>query len=209
MQIHTDKRQQRGYLRRQRQQLKDNIRQHATTRINRLLYPLIRRKKRIAVYWAVGSELSLWSFMITAQKSGATVYLPYIAARQRQLWFTPCHILSRKQATARFMAKYGLKQTRGLIRQFHGQRIRARYLHTLIVPLLGIDQRGNRLGQGGGYYDATLSALHSWQPKLIGAGFACLRLQEIQTERHDIKIPYFVCEQGIMHFKSDRNNLSV
>ncbi|KEQ01760.1 5-formyltetrahydrofolate cyclo-ligase, partial [Snodgrassella alvi SCGC AB-598-J21] len=56
--------------------------------------------------------------------------------------------------------------------------------------------------------DATLSAFQFWQPKLIGAGFACQRLQEIQTEKHDIKIPYFVCEQGIVHFKLGINKLS-
>ena len=202
MQIHTDKRQLRGYLRSQRKQLKPEQRQLATNRINRLLYPLIRRQKRIAVYWAVGSELSLWSLITTAQKRGATVYLPYIAARQRELWFTPCPHLPRKQTTTRYLTQYGLKYKRGLIPQFTGQRIRARYLHTLIVPLLGIDQRGNRLGQGGGYYDATLSALHHWQPKLIGVGFACQQLDEIQTEKHDISISSFVCEQGIKHFKS-------
>ncbi len=48
----------------------------------------------------------------------------------------------------------------------------------VLVPLLGVDRRGTRLGQGGGYYDRTLAALRAvrrvlavgiaWDMQLVG-----------------------------------------
>lgn len=200
MHQHYDKTLLRRYLRQQRQQIKPELRKETTSQINRLLYPLIRRGKRIAAYWAIGSELSLWSFIATAQHRGAEVYLPCIAPKQRQLWFTRCPHLPRQPATARYLILHGLKRRRKTIPQFGGPRLRARSLNTVIVPLLGIDQQGNRLGQGGGYYDATLAALPPWHLRLTGVGFKCQLIDKIESEKHDIRIPFFICEQGIRNF---------
>lgn len=200
MHQHCNKTLLRRYLRRQRQQIKPEQRRQATVRINRLLYPLIRRGKRIAVYWAVGSELSLWSFIATAQRRGAEVYLPSIVPKQHQLWFTRCPRLPRQPAAPRYLIQHGLKRRRKTIPQFGGSRLRARSLNAVIVPLLGIDQQGNRLGQGGGYYDATLAALPPWHLRLTGVGFNCQLIDRIESEKHDIRIPFFVCEQGIQYF---------
>jgi 5-formyltetrahydrofolate cyclo-ligase len=199
MSTHTDKQQLRHLLRQRRKALSQKTRRLATKKINRLLYPFIRRQKRIAVYWAVGSELSLWSLMVTAQKRGAQVYLPYIEPKKRQLWFTPCPRLPRHHATVRYLNLLQQHTGKHKIPQFNGRKIRARYLHTLLVPLLGIDHLGNRLGQGGGYYDATLAKSCQRQPLLVGVGFSCQQVNIIQSENHDINIPIFVSEYGYQY----------
>ncbi|HRL34989.1 MAG TPA: 5-formyltetrahydrofolate cyclo-ligase, partial [Neisseria sp.] len=88
------------------------------------------------------------------------------------------------------------------IPQFHGEKIRAHRLNTLLLPLVGIDSEGYRLGQGGGYYDASLAATrHRLQPHKIGVGFACQRHNgRLPREAHDMRLDGFVCEHGWRRF---------
>lgn len=72
----------------------------------------------------------------------------------------------------------------------------------VIVPLLAFDQSGNRLGQGGGYYDATLKALRA-QKSIIAAGFAYASqacLFRLPQEDHDEKLDCVVTPQKVYRF---------
>ena len=206
MTIDSDKKRLRQQLRRQRKTLNRSYRTWATRHINRLLYPLIRRHKRLGVYWATGSELSLMPLIMTAQQRGAEVYLPYIETNQRQLWFTPCPRLNNPRITQRYLRQHNLHVRKRQIPQFEGAKIRAHWLKTLIIPLVGIDHQGHRLGQGGGYYDATLSVQHKVKPQMIAVGFSCQQVRQIQTDPHDINMPIFVCEQGYQYFNQNRSD---
>lgn len=190
-----DKAELRRHLRRQRQNLTASARRTATHRISRYLYPLIRRGKRIGVYWAVGSELALDDFIATARKRGARLYLPYITPNRRRLWFTPLPAKPHPANAHPFS-----------IPQFAGNKIRVHLLHVLLVPLVGIDARGVRLGQGGGYYDTTLAhTRHRLHPRVIGVGFACQQIPRLVAQAHDQPLPAFVCEHGWQHFKNIDN----
>ena len=146
------------------------------------------------MYWPVGSELRLDAFVRSALNRGAQVYLPYIDSRSLRLWFTPYH-----NDVARAERKRG--HGRLHIPQFNGRKIRAHQLHTLIVPLVGIDQHGYRLGQGGGYYDVTLAHTRArLRPHTVGVGFACQQVAALPREPHDMPLAAFVCEHGWQRF---------
>lgn len=182
-------------LRLARKKQPENTRRRAEQLANRQLKAQIKRGKRIAVYWAFGSEMRLDDFIQTAHTRGAHIYLPYIEPYSLRLWFTPYPIKSSLKAER----KRG--NSKLSIPQFAGKKIRADRLHTLILPIVGIDQRGYRLGQGGGYYDCTLSACqHKLQPKKIALGFACQSVAKLPAENHDIRTDYFVCEHGTHRF---------
>jgi len=66
----------------------------------------------------------------------------------------------------------------------------------LLVPLLGYDGAGYRLGYGGGYYDRTLAALQP-RPYAIGIGLAAARLPTIRPQAHDIPMNVIITEDGI------------
>ena len=188
----TDKRTLRRQLRQTRQKIPQAERQRAQAACNRQLKRFALRGKRIAVYWAMGSELRLDDWVRSAQKRGAKVYLPYIEPHSLRLWFTPY-----PQTNQRAERKRG--KSRLHVPQFVGDKIRANWLHSMVIPIVGIDQHGTRLGQGGGYYDYTIAAC-SRRPRLIAAGFSCQQVAQLPTESHDIQVDYFVNEKGVWRF---------
>jgi len=69
----------------------------------------------------------------------------------------------------------------------------------LLIPLVGYDAAGYRLGYGGGYYDRTL-ATFSPQPYKIGVAYADCMLDSIEPQDHDIRMDVLVTEQGLRRF---------
>lgn len=69
----------------------------------------------------------------------------------------------------------------------------------LIVPLLGYDRRGYRLGYGGGYYDRTVAAFRSAGEIIaVGVGFAAQEVAHIPRGPHDEAMDWIVTpEQAI------------
>jgi 5-formyltetrahydrofolate cyclo-ligase len=68
--------------------------------------------------------------------------------------------------------------------------------HALLVPLVGFDAAGHRLGYGGGFYDRTLAALHP-RPLAIGVGFELGRLRSFEPAAHDERMDAIVTEAGV------------
>lgn len=62
---------------------------------------------------------------------------------------------------------------------------------TLLIPLVGFDREGYRLGYGGGYYDRTTAALPE-RPHTIGIGYAVCRLESIEPQHYDLKLDRLV-----------------
>lgn len=66
----------------------------------------------------------------------------------------------------------------------------------LLVPLLGFDAAGYRLGNGGGYYDRTLATMAP-RPLTIGVGTELGRLATIHPQPHDVPLDAVVTETGV------------
>jgi len=66
----------------------------------------------------------------------------------------------------------------------------------LLIPPIGFDLHGYRLGYGGGYFDRTLAAMAP-QPLKIGVAFELSRISTIQPQAHDIPMDFIVTEMGI------------
>ena len=61
---------------------------------------------------------------------------------------------------------------------------------------MAFDERGYRLGYGGGYFDRTLAAL-SPPPFTVGVGFEQAHVDSVQPQAHDIPMNSIVTERGI------------
>ncbi|WP_018411918.1 5-formyltetrahydrofolate cyclo-ligase [Methyloversatilis thermotolerans] len=74
--------------------------------------------------------------------------------------------------------------------------------HALLIPMVGFDARGYRLGYGGGYFDRTLAACAA-PPLKIGVAFELNRIPSIHPQPHDIPMDYIVTEAGIFEVADD------
>jgi len=63
----------------------------------------------------------------------------------------------------------------------------------LLIPMVGFDAVGYRLGYGGGYYDRTVASLLP-RPCLIGIAFELARIDSIRPLAHDIRMDHVVTE---------------
>lgn len=66
----------------------------------------------------------------------------------------------------------------------------------LLMPPVGFDARGFRLGYGGGYFDRTLAGLMP-QPLKIGLARDASRIETIHPQPHDIPMDFVITEAGI------------
>ena len=67
----------------------------------------------------------------------------------------------------------------------------------LIVPLVGFDARGYRLGYGGGFYDRTLQMLRTKRPTVaVGFAFAAQEMPEVPIDEFDQRLDAMVTEAG-------------
>lgn len=66
----------------------------------------------------------------------------------------------------------------------------------LFMPLVGFTARGDRLGQGGGYYDRYLAA-HP-QTAAIGMAWDVQEVPELPTELHDIRLSAIVTPTRVL-----------
>ena len=79
--------------------------------------------------------------------------------------------------------------------------VAARWLNLVVVPLVGIDAAGCRLGMGAGYYDRALAfrrvQRHRFGPHLVGLAFEVQRTQETFAEPWDIRLDSLATESGL------------
>jgi 5-formyltetrahydrofolate cyclo-ligase len=68
----------------------------------------------------------------------------------------------------------------------------------ILVPCVGCDDRGYRLGYGGGFYDRLLSA-SEWQDKVtIGITFAFAHLPALPIDEWDQRLKGICTEKGLL-----------
>lgn len=201
---HQDKATVRRELRRRRMAIGREQRQQAERHTSGHLKTFLKRGQRLAVYLPAGSELRLDGLVKATQQRGVQLYLPHIEKDQRRMWFVP-YTPDKPHRTR----STGHLKTRPVSPRHHArQRLRAHQLHTVIVPLIGIDPTGIRMGQGGGFYDTSLEQTHYGRtPLKIGVGFACQMHDHLPAENHDVRLDAWVCETGITRFDATCTNL--
>jgi 5-formyltetrahydrofolate cyclo-ligase len=68
---------------------------------------------------------------------------------------------------------------------------------TIILPMLGFDRTGGRIGYGAGYYDRFLAK--NKNVRKIGIAFACQEYDNLPADENDIPMDYIITEEGIVY----------
>jgi 5-formyltetrahydrofolate cyclo-ligase len=70
---------------------------------------------------------------------------------------------------------------------------------TIILPMLGFDRTGRRMGYGAGYYDRFLAK--NPHVRKIGIAFACQEYDNLPADEYDIPMDSIITEEGIVYSK--------
>lgn len=144
-------------------------------------FPILCRST-VGFYWPYRGEYDPRPAMSTVHKSGGALALPKIDSKSKQLYFHKWW----KEAPM-ITGAHHIPVTDGteLVK-----------VNAIIVPMLGFDLQGYRLGYGGGYYDRTIDKIYP-SPLIIGVAFEILKLDSIYPRAHDIAMDFIVTEAGI------------
>ncbi len=184
-----DRKNLRRNLRHQRRQLTKTQQQQAAQLICRHLcqQTWFINATRLAVYMAADGEVSPLMLAKMAHKMGKKVYLPVLhPLHKNQLFFirfTPNTPLQKNRfgILEPRLKGYGLKRHNNCSVQA---------LDLILMPLVGFDTLGGRLGMGGGFYDRTLAIKPATfkRPKLIGLAHECQKVKHLPLEAWDIPL---------------------
>jgi len=146
--------------------------------------PLFRRARHIALYLPNDSEIDPRLLLAEAQRRGKKTYLPVLSAWPRT-----------KMVFQRVRAGEAYRRNRFRIQEPHIVPARQRAVWALdlvLVPLVGFDEVGNRLGMGGGFYDRSLAYLRrrsAWQkPVLLGLAHECQKVERLTQASWDVPL---------------------
>ncbi len=155
--------------------------------------------KHIAYYLPIAGEADPTSLRTSTYKNEKTFYLPIVAQDgENELLFAKVHKNTHYKKN-----KYGIKEPIYHVKDL----LAADKLDLVITPLVGFDQKGNRLGMGGGYYDRTFAfkcknnTITQKMPILIGYAYDFQQINKLQVEDWDIPLNGIVTESGILLLK--------
>ena len=135
----------------------------------------------LGFYWAFRGEVSVLPFIERYVAAGGRAALPVVESRAQPLrfreWRPGCAMATGAFGTLHSTGKYMQPDL-------------------LLIPLLGFDEAGYRLGYGGGYYDRTL-AMANPKPRTVGVGLEIGRLTTIYPQPYDVPMDCIVTEAGV------------
>lgn len=155
-----------------------------------LLLPEFQNSKHIGLYWPILNEVDTHAIVYACWKLNKLCYLPRIKPKF-QMDFCP------------FTAETVLaKNHMGLTEPCHTAIVDTKQLDLVIVPLVGFDAKGHRLGFGSGYYDRHFEFKRkntAQKPLLIGLGYSFQELSDINVDAWDVNLNIVITEKRVFY----------
>lgn len=162
------------------------------------------------MYSATDAELDLSSATQELRSLGWRTFLPVLGA-ERQMDFAEWETEEQLEPN-----KFGILQP-----SEPSELMSASQMDLLVVPCVGLDAAGNRLGFGAGFYDRALEGVHrthtqssgrtqNRRPLLIGCVFDIQIVEDLRAEPWDVPMHYVLSESHITesHITESQNSES-
>ncbi|WMN17566.1 5-formyltetrahydrofolate cyclo-ligase [Pseudomonas piscis] len=154
--------------------------------------PIFRRARHLSLYLPTDGEIDPRLLLRAAQRRGKATYLPVLRAWPRT-----------KMVFQRIRPGEQLRPNRFRILEPKINVARQRKVWALdlvLLPLVGFDEEGGRLGMGGGFYDRSLAYLacrKTWRkPKLLGLAHECQKVGKLDQASWDVPLQGTVTDRG-------------
>lgn len=184
----------RRQLRAARRALSHSQQQQAARNLYRKLaqHPMFRRARQIALYLPSDGEIDPQYLMRAAQRRGKAIYLPVLCAWPKT-----------KMVFQQVRAGEPLRPNRFKIAEPRANRSRQRKvwaLDLILLPLVGFDPEGGRLGMGGGFYDRSLAyrklRTQPQKPQLLGLAHECQKVDKLPLASWDVPLTATVTDRA-------------
>ena len=183
----TDRAQLRRDLRAQRRALPAPQRIAAADALaNRLLaLPFATSAGYVAGYWAMDGEIALHSWQLRLPRG--VVYCLPVLHEDNTLRFAPW-----RPGDGLVTNRFGIPEPDVQ----PASALEPQAMSLVIMPLVGFDGAGQRLGMGGGWYDRSFAFRTAAMPPpwLVGVGFDAQRVERLTTEAWDV-LPDAICTE--------------
>jgi len=154
---------------------------------------LFLTSRRIACYLPNDGEIDTGGIIERVGRLRKTCYLPVLSRLLHdRLWF------ARIGAESEFTPnRFGIPEPVVGAREL----VRAQELDLILMPLVGFDDDGNRLGMGGGFYDRSLEFLrhrHHWRkPHVLGLAYDFQRVNGLVPDPWDIPLQGVATDRAV------------
>lgn len=169
---------------------KEEIGERSTAACNILCeQPEYKKAEVIMTFLSLPTEIDTSPLVLRSWMERKRVLAPKVSWEQRRM--LPIEIRSLTQ---------GLQDTMmGLREPASGQPFPISAIDLVIVPGLGFDMVGNRLGRGRGFYDRYLSQ-EGWHGVACGLAFHEQLLESVPAGPYDRPIDLLVTDEGVHRF---------
>ena len=150
----------------------------------------LQQATHVAGYWAVRGELPLHALL--APRPHFTYCLPCVVA-DSALRFAAWHAGEPLRSN-----RYGIPEPDVA----DEAQLAPAAIDIVLLPLLGFDRRGTRLGSGAGYYDRSFAFLRErsrpTRPLLVGVGYAFQEVEHLPDASWDVPLDYVATEAELI-----------
>jgi len=154
--------------------------------------PEFARAGALMIFLPLPYEVDAQPIAIRAWQLNKTVTVPLVRPEQRHMIPLEISSLGEAMDTDRI----------GLRTPSHRRPIPIEMIDMVVVPGLGFDRRGRRLGRGGGFYDRFLSR-PEFHGVTCGLGFEGQLIEEVPTAAHDVDLHMLATDRRLLRFDGE------